>query len=76
MDASDDDPELLGILRGFIFGDVFDTGVLDDQTRELITVTVLVCLQALPQLKSHDGGRRRHPDPASLSLDPPMRVVV
>jgi 4-carboxymuconolactone decarboxylase len=53
VDASDDDPELLGILRGFIFGDVFDTGVLDDQTRELITVTVLACLQALPQLKSH-----------------------
>ena len=52
-DASDDDPELLGIMRGFIFGDVFDTGVLDDQTRELITVTVLSCLQALPQLKSH-----------------------
>jgi hypothetical protein len=26
------------ILRRFIFGDVFDTGVLDDQTRELITV--------------------------------------
>ncbi len=52
-DASDDDPELLTILRGFIFGDVFDTGVLDDPTRELITVTVLACLQALPQLTSH-----------------------
>ena len=52
-DASDDDPELSMILRGFIFGDVFDTGVLDDPTRELITVTVLVCLQALPQLTSH-----------------------
>jgi alkylhydroperoxidase/carboxymuconolactone decarboxylase family protein YurZ len=32
---------------------VFGTGVLDDQTRELITVTVLACLQTLPQLKSH-----------------------
>ena len=53
VDAPHDDPELWGILRGFIFGDVFDTGVLDDQTRELITVTVLACLQALPQLKSH-----------------------
>jgi 4-carboxymuconolactone decarboxylase len=52
-DAPEDDPELMVILRGFIFGDVFDTGVLDDQTRELITVTVLACLQALPQLKSH-----------------------
>ena len=29
--APDNDPELMGILRGFIFGDVFDTGVLDDQ---------------------------------------------
>jgi len=37
---AEDDPELMEILRGFIFGDVFDTGVLDDQARELITVTV------------------------------------
>src|ERR671916_575360 len=51
--ASDNDPELMEILRRFIFGDVFDTGVLDDQARELITVTVLACLQTLPQLKSH-----------------------
>ena len=51
--ASDTDPELMEILRRFIFGDVFGTGVLDDQTRELITVTVLACLQTLPQLKSH-----------------------
>ena len=51
--APDNDPELMEILRRFIFGDVFDTGVLDDRTRELITVTVLVCLQTLPQLKSH-----------------------
>ncbi len=49
----DDDPELDSILRRFIFGDVFDTGVLSDQTRELITVTVLACLQTLPQLGSH-----------------------
>src|SRR5215217_4127374 len=33
--APDNDPELMEILRRFIFGDVFDTGVLDDQTREL-----------------------------------------
>ncbi len=51
--APDDDPELMRILRGFIFGDVFDTGVIDDRARELITVTVLACLQTLPQLKSH-----------------------
>src|SRR6476659_9093795 len=55
IDAPDDDPELMRILRGFIFGDVFDTGVLDDQTRELVTVTVLACLQTLPQLASHTG---------------------
>ena len=51
--APDNDPELMENLRRFIFGDVFDTGVLDDRSRELITVTVLACLQALPQLKSH-----------------------
>ena len=51
--APDNDPELMEILRRFIFGDFFGTGVLDDRVRELITVTVLACLQALPQLKSH-----------------------
>jgi 4-carboxymuconolactone decarboxylase len=51
--APDNDPELMEILRRFIFGDVFATGVLDDKARELITVTVLACLQTLPQLKSH-----------------------
>src|SRR5829696_2402796 len=51
--AHDSDPELMEILRRFILGEVFDTGVLDDQTREWITVTVLACLQTLPQLKSH-----------------------
>ncbi|GAA4410105.1 hypothetical protein GCM10023168_29460 [Fodinibacter luteus] len=51
----ENDPELMRILRGFIFGDVFDTGVLADQTRELVTVTVLACLQTLPQLTAHTG---------------------
>ncbi|MFT3943015.1 MAG: carboxymuconolactone decarboxylase family protein [Ancrocorticia sp.] len=51
--AHEDDPELMNILRGFIFGDVFGTGVIDDRKRELVTVTVLSCLQALPQLASH-----------------------
>jgi 4-carboxymuconolactone decarboxylase len=55
----EDDPELMGILRGFIFGDVFDTGVLDDQTRELVTVVVLASLPALPQLRSHTGAALR-----------------
>ncbi|GAA1908422.1 carboxymuconolactone decarboxylase family protein [Arthrobacter gandavensis] len=54
--AHEDDPELMEILRRFIFGDVFGTGVLDDQTRELITVTVLTCLQTLPQLRAHAAG--------------------
>ena len=57
--APEDDPELMEILRGFIFGDVFDTGVLDDQTRELITITVLASLPALPQLTSHTGAALR-----------------
>ena len=31
--APANDPELMEILRGFIFGDIFGTGVLDDQAR-------------------------------------------
>lgn len=55
--AAEDDPELMEILRRFIFGDVFDTGVLDDRAHELIIVTVLACLQTLPQLKAHAAAR-------------------
>lgn len=59
VDAAENDPELMEILRRFIFGDVFDTGVLDDRTRELVTVTVLACLQALPQLEAHTAAALR-----------------
>ncbi|GAA1390114.1 carboxymuconolactone decarboxylase family protein [Luteococcus peritonei] len=51
--APDKDPEFGQILRKLIFSDVFATGELDDRTRELITCTVLACVQALPQLKAH-----------------------
>jgi 4-carboxymuconolactone decarboxylase len=47
------DPEFMTILRRLIFGEVFHTGDLDDQTRELITVVVLATNQMLPQLKAH-----------------------
>ncbi len=53
--APDPDPELGEILRRLIFGEVFDTGDLDDRVRELITVTVLASMQTLPQLKAHAG---------------------
>ncbi|MFZ1410465.1 MAG: carboxymuconolactone decarboxylase family protein [Micropruina sp.] len=53
LTAAESDPELMEILRRFIFSDVFGTGVLGDQERELITVTVLSCLQCLPQLTAH-----------------------
>ena len=41
------------ILRKSIFGDVFHSGILDDKTREMITITTLTTMQTLPQLKSH-----------------------
>ena len=43
------------ILQGYIFGDVCYTGSLDNRMRELVTVTVLTTLSALPQLKAHVG---------------------
>ena len=52
-DAADSDPEFGRILRTYIFGDLFALGDLDHRTRELITVTALVTLQALPQLRAH-----------------------
>ncbi len=51
--AAGPDPELMAILRRVIFGEVFHIGGLDDRTRELITVVVLVTNQTLPQLRSH-----------------------
>ena len=41
------------ILQGYIFGDVCYTGSLDNRMRELVTVTVLTTLSALPQIKAH-----------------------
>ena len=46
------DPEFMRILQRFIFGEVSYTGSLDDRMRELVTVTVLVVNQTLPQLKA------------------------
>ena len=47
------DPEFMQILQGYLFGDVCYTGSLDNRMRELVTVTVLTVLSALPQLKAH-----------------------
>ena len=47
------DGEFMQILQGYIFGDVCYTGSLDNRLRELVTLTVLTTLSALPQLKSH-----------------------
>ena len=49
------DPEFMRILQRFIFGEVSYTGPLGDRMRELVTVTVLVVNQTLPQLKAHVG---------------------
>lgn len=53
VSAPEQHPEFMQILRSVVFGDVFSIGELDDQTRELVTCTVLGTLQALPQLKVH-----------------------
>lgn len=55
LSAPDPHPEFMQMLRSIIFGDVFAVGDLDDQTRELITCTVLAAVQALPQLRAHAG---------------------
>ena len=50
---TEQDPELMEILRKFIFGEVFYAGNLNDTIRELITIVTLTTQQALPQLKAH-----------------------
>lgn len=49
------DAEFMRILQRFIFGEVCYTGTLDNQMRELVTITVLTVNQTLPQLKAHIG---------------------
>jgi len=49
----ENDPELMEILRRFIFGEVFYTCNLSDKQRELITIVSLTAQQTLSQLKSH-----------------------
>ncbi len=49
------DPEMMDILQKFIFGEVFRTGNLSMEQRELITCSVLATMQTLPQLKAHAG---------------------
>lgn len=49
------DPEFMQILQRYIFGDLCYTGSLDSRMRELVTVTALTVIQALPQLKAHLG---------------------
>jgi 4-carboxymuconolactone decarboxylase len=65
--ASKTDPELMNILQRFIFGEVFYIGNMDDQTRELVTITALATNQTLPQLKAHTM--------AALNIGvPPVRI--
>lgn len=47
------DGGFMQILQGYIFGDVCYIGSLDNRMRELVTVTVLTVISALPQLKAH-----------------------
>lgn len=49
------DPEMMDILQKFIFGEVFRSGELTMQQRELITCVTLATLQTLPQLTAHAG---------------------
>lgn len=47
------DGEFMQILQRYIFGELCCTGSLDSRMRELVTITVLTTIQALPQLKAH-----------------------
>ena len=47
------DGEFMQILQRYIFGELCFTGSLDNRMRELVTITVLTTIQALPQLKAH-----------------------
>ncbi len=46
-------PDIDAYLKEHLFGDIFSTGILDDATREIVTVAALAALPAPAQLGSH-----------------------
>lgn len=46
-------PDIDAYLKDHLFGDIFSTGILDDATREIVTVSALAALPAPAQLQSH-----------------------
>lgn len=46
-------PDIDAYLKEHLFGDIFSTGLLDDATREIVTVAALAALPAPAQLGSH-----------------------
>ena len=54
--ADGTDGEFMQILQRYIFGELCYTGSLDNRMRELVTITVLTAIQALPQLKGFGFG--------------------
>lgn len=46
-------PDIDTYLKEHLFGDIFATGILDDKTREIVTVSALAALPAPVQLRSH-----------------------
>ncbi len=46
-------PDIDAYLKEHLFGDIFSTGILDDATREIVTVAALAALPAPAQLASH-----------------------
>lgn len=46
-------PDIDTYLKEHLFGDIFASGILDDKTREIVTVSALAALPAPQQLRSH-----------------------
>ena len=46
-------PDIDAYLKEHLFGDIFSSGILDDKTREVLTISALAALPAPAQLTSH-----------------------
>ena len=53
------DPELSQLIQRFAYGGMYERTVLDQKTRQLITVAALTVQNALPQLESHSKAALR-----------------
>ncbi|MFN0074608.1 MAG: carboxymuconolactone decarboxylase family protein [Chloroflexota bacterium] len=70
------DPDLSQLIQRFAYGGMYERTVLDQKTRQLITVAALTVQNALPQLESHSRAALRMGATKDEVLETIMQMAV